>query len=428
MRNWPKFTRRAFAYGLVAAPLAKQQSSLASSSRIEEVWPSTIGTALEQDLWTNRDIYDGSHSLMVPMHWVFLRDEYPERRAQFDRFFNRFFDQWQTGQFEVENTQSRGVFFWFFVRYLRLKSERGELSAENITQIGAVAAELVHRFVGYPTSIGSNNPFDSTRDSMIWKLTNPEVPEVDYGYYASIHDSDRMTLSIAADLFALQSVIDMPEEVFEARELGLRVLRERAKWGDDGGWQFQFGIHWDSPEYAYAGHNRPFPGMEPARVEGIGEDTSHHHRLPLLLTSFDPGELQPEVSEEVAAMKNGLAIQMVNHVLVLPDENFAGIRTRNYMDGTNGIYRWEYVTQGEGSGFLPFELSSTFLAGWWSFLNSPDITEAYASMIDLFPLSSHVLELYVGPNTTRERNPLFQSPESHMNGMREIQVLCAALL
>ena len=98
------------------------------------------------------------------------------------------------------------------------------------------------------------------------------------------------------------------------------------------------------------------------------------------------------------------------------------------MDGGNGVYRWGYVTQGEGNGYGPFQLSGAFNFGWWSFLENDQVTALYQAQAAQFPLSDWALDLYVGPNTTRDRHPLVLLPDSYTNGRFLLTVNLAAHL
>lgn len=65
------------------------------------------------------------------------------------------------------------------------------------------------------------------------------------------------------------------------------------------------------------------------------------------------------------------------------------------------------------------------MIGWWSFLGSDRITEIYYEMAKKFPLSENVIQVYVGPNTTRQRHELVKSPECYYNGIIELIIRLA---
>lgn len=68
------------------------------------------------------------------------------------------------------------------------------------------------------------------------------------------------------------------------------------------------------------------------------------------------------------------------------------------MNGMNGVYRYSTAANvGEGKGYGPYELSGTFLIGWWSFLGDPEIDKAYGEIAKSFPLPEKVMMTYQGP-------------------------------
>ena len=98
------------------------------------------------------------------------------------------------------------------------------------------------------------------------------------------------------------------------------------------------------------------------------------------------------------------------------------------MDGRNGIFRWEYATQGKSNGYGAFELTGIIHMGWWAFLDTDRVRKIYRLQAGRFPLSRGEIELYVGPNTSRKRHRLVMDPEAYRNGFNELIVKLAARL
>ena len=373
---------------------------------------------LSQDLWSERDGYDACHYLMIPMHAVFRNPERSAEAELFVAYMERFTNAWAGGTFADAGFLNRLQYLALVGRYLRV----GPMN-EQLLDLMVKEHQLLYRETIYPH--WSQGDFASVRDSIEWKLANPD-PE--RAYYTAIVDAERFGLMIGADL---QAVIGSgaPDHLHEARALGMEVLRQRSTWGEKGEWMFDVGSFWDHPDQAYAGHLEATENMEPKPVPGLSWDSSHSHRLPAMLDAFLPGDDDPEIRDEVQRMRDGLARQLVDHCLVQPDDEFRSIRLTNYMDGHNGLYRWNYPTQGEGNGYRAYELSGTFLLGWWSLLGNDDIRTAYQLVADCYPLAQEEIDLYVGPNTTRERNPLFTLPDAYLpGGMMETCVKSALLL
>lgn len=379
---------------------------------------SNLETILSQDLWTDRDAYDASHYLMIPLHAAYRSKEEATNAELFESFMLRFTAAWHDGEFQIANELNRTQFLILLSRYVRFNPANEQL-------IEILIQEHRRSFLETPYPHWSEGEFASIRDSIEWKLSTQD-PE--RSFHTAIVDIDRFIMTLAADLHAILGPAS-PDHVLEAREIGLRYLRESSRWGDDGEWMLGDGDYWDHPDNAYAGNIGVTENMEPKPVPGLPSDTSHAHRLPAILEAFVPGTDEPNVREDIEAMRAGLAKQLINHCLVQPDEDFRSIRLTNYLNGYNGLYRWNYATTGEGNGYRPYELSGTFLLGWWSLLGNEEIRSAYRLVEECYPLTEEEIALYVGPNTTRERNPLFSWPEAfHPGGFMETCVRSALLL
>ena len=167
--------------------------------------------------------------------------------------------------------------------------------------------------------------------------------------------------------------------------------------------------------------------MKPCPVPGIAEDASHSHRTALWLRSL--AAQYPQGSGEnryYLDLLRGLEVQFLDVVVVPPSAGFPSWRTRNYMDGHNGIYRWGYESQGPNQGYGPYEDSGTLLLGWWSFLGGPRIRALYADLAGRFPLPREVVQLYTGPGTRRERSETASEPNFFTNGAAELVCRLAA--
>jgi hypothetical protein len=248
-----------------------------------------------------------------------------------------------------------------------------------------------------------------------WRLEHEDVP---MSFCRAIIDVEGFALAIAADLsYVLGDAA--PEYVKEALGLFVQTMEQEVVWLDDTRLVFQPGTWREHPDYLYAGWSEKLPDLAPNPIADIAVDTSHSHRWPLWLSSLERA-VNTEQKTWAQHLREGFAKQFVTHVLTRPTEAFPNYRTTNFMDGRNGLYRYKYKTQAEKLGFAPFELSGTFLLGWWSLLPDDVITEAYCSLAASFPMDEQEITLYLGPDTTRERNPLFTSAAPYDNGLFEL--------
>ena len=167
--------------------------------------------------------------------------------------------------------------------------------------------------------------------------------------------------------------------------------------------------------------------MQPSKQENTTWDTSHFARIPVFLQIIKRANI--EDTEKVRyydRLINGLREQFIENVLIEPDKETPYYRTTNYMDGRNGLYRYNYITQ-KDTAYLPYQLSATLTLGWWSFLGG-EMNVVYENIYKTFPLEEKAIETYVGPNTTRERNKYVEWPAYFENGFAELNCLLASKL
>jgi hypothetical protein len=231
-------------------------------------------------------------------------------------------------------------------------------------------------------------------------------------YYRAVTDEDLFALAAAADVRTalLRCNLAIIPTLGAAVEVARSVFTTEVSMAQDGSWVFQLGAWRDHPDYEYAGYEQVLPSLQPKPVDGIAPDSSHFFRMPLWLVSFKCAE--PGTAADKATFQrliDGLAIQWTRSVLELPTSAFPALRMKNFMDGHNGVYRYGYVTQGQGKGFGPYELSGGLNLGWWAFLGT-SAAPAYGMQLRALPFGDHVVDLYVGPNTTRDRHPAFKEP------------------
>ena len=266
------------------------------------------------------------------------------------------------------------------------------------------------------------------RERVLWKLNNHNVER---SYYRGIIDEELFVMAIAADLAHTDSVLRRePDPVLaDVLDIARIVFQSELVYGQDGGWILQPGVWRDHPDYTYSGYTQLALDLVPKPVLNIAPDSSHSHRMPLWLLSLAhayPNDDERHVFYQV--LLDGLRIQFLDHVLVPPSSEVPFPRLTNFMDGWNGVYRYNYQTVGENLGYGPYQLSGILLESWWIFLGTDDLRYLYAEMSRQFPLRQDELDLYVGPNTTRERHPLVTWPDYFTNGFAELYTLAASRL
>jgi hypothetical protein len=370
---------------------------------------SVLSDLLSQPLWVERDAYDASHHLMVPMHAAFWGRAQAETNA-----FHGFFDKFQSSGIgdlvsaELVWRLDRLHFLYFYSRYLSLSVQRDGCTPRSVSHYQTLS-DLWLSLVESPAWQWDQADFPNIFTRIDWKLRQGVVR---YSYYRAITDEDLFAIAVGADLqfVSLACGIQANSRYRESMELARRVFSSEVQQTSVGGWILQRGVWADHPDYAYVGNAQLAPDLSPKPLSDISPDSSHSFRLPIFLLSFSCAELSgSEWRARFNRLESDLGVQWSLRVASLPTESFRGVRMTNFMDGENGVYRYGYPTQGAGRGFGPYQLSGSFNLGWWAFVG-PAADPFYSAQLAMLPFESAVVAEYVGPNTTRVRNPLFTEP------------------
>lgn len=380
-----------------------------------------IENYLKEDLWTKENIYDSSHVLQVPLEAAF-RNKNEEWKLLFSDQFSRFVENYNKENTSIDKSRLN------FLHYLYISSKfiNSAYQYEELDLIPKGLIEIVHDnmvkiFYKEAAWQWDREPFENMQERLLWKLRNEDVKK---SYYRAIIDEELFIFAIAANLRPFYIESKSEEEVNQIEfilKLAFETFKKESYFSEDGNWLFQVGVWEDHPDYKYAGNLQKSEDINPHPVVNIATDSSHFHRFPLFVNDFiSTYKKEPEKKEFFIKVQKGLKKQFLENVLVNPSEEFKGYRLNNYMDGHNGVYRWNYATQGPDNGYGPYELSGTFFLGWWSFLEADEIKMAYKFMAEQFPLEKKLINTYVGPNTTRERNKYVRLPDYFENGFAEI--------
>lgn len=361
----------------------------------------SVRDLLKEDLWSDRDAYDATHYLMVPLHASFGSDSDP-RRLDFDAFVTRFLDH--SSELTAKRLD-RLQFTYLVSRYGVLKSERDGCTQETARVRSWLDTEI-DRFLTSPAWQWAASAFLTVPDRIAWRLS-PESQQAQYEYQGALIDEDLFALAIAADAQTLDLACGAPSSNAVDRTVGLAadVFEEKVVSTSAGGWLLQPGVWSDHPDYLYAGNENVEPDLQPAPIADIATDTSHSARLPLFLRSL---QCNAEVrTDQLSATKyEQLVAGLDAQFAVVASRANGGILMTNFMDGRNGVYRYGYATQGADQGYGPYQLSGTFNLGWWTFAGDR-AHDAYEAQLNNFPFSDEILKTYIGPDTTRDRNPAF---------------------
>lgn len=390
-------------------------------STSQDLWDSTVEPLLRDDLWRDRDIYDAGHVLLAPLEAAFRGGMTPWQEG-FAEHFARFVVAAEQGEVS-ESRLGRTHYYFLAAHFLSLASTSGHgaLIPEGLPSL--LFSELESVWHWQDAWQWEREPFRGMEARIEWKL---DQVSVEPSYLRAIIDEELFTLALAADLRVFERATAAESSwsttVSRVLDIAERVIRQESSFPDNG-WIFQAGVWSDHPDYAYSGLTSPTADMVPTPQLGVPSDSSHAARWPVwamsLRDSSPPGSARSLLySDLIEKMGN----QFAERIMVLPSADFPYLRMNNFVDGSNGLYRWNYETVPSGQGTEGYGLSGSLFVIWWGMLADTRVNEAFCDLSDSFPLSAAAVETYVGLNTTRERNPLVEWPAYFENGFAELNV------
>ncbi|MCB1647756.1 MAG: hypothetical protein KDI36_20005 [Pseudomonadales bacterium] len=414
---WNFFLGTVLLVGLDTRPIYAAEQKVSSSQSPE--WQQTVGALLKSNLWSARDIYDASHVLMVPLHYAFITQD-QIAISQFETMFTRFANA------ELPGGQLNQVHWMYLVsRYLSLKTEfKVPFSDADQSLLQRSIAHLRYRWELAPDFQWGSFPFFGLKARLEYVLDEPSSIDLlrERSYYRAVTDYELFVLAIGNDLgFVYNNRPDIAESdrklAVEVFHYTYRILEKRVTSTKSNGMLFQVGYWRDHPDYQFAGHLTLGKDLGPSKKADVAEDSGHSHRWPLWLESFRFGAVTVAQFDAIEVLQQRLSHQLKNSVFYVTEN---GVLLRNYLDGSNGIYRYGYGTTGsnELNGYGPYMLSGSLGEGWYCF--APNMSQEYRYYRDSYPLNQALLDLYVGPNTNRKRNPLLVWPDFFTNGFAEV--------
>ncbi|MDA1017876.1 MAG: hypothetical protein O3A00_25890 [Planctomycetota bacterium] len=394
-------------------------------SRMQSLWTQSVSEYLADPLWIQRDRYDAGVRMLMLIHGAFQFDQQAWLTELADHYRRAAsFDHSQITR-EIDRLQ----YFYSAAEFVRLAAVNGRLDLVSNELVSILYAEIGDLWLRTPAGNWFTT-FPSMRERVTWKLANTDVR---YSYYRAVHDSTLMVMAVAADLRAyerlhtgstvhtalLDDVLGVARQMYEQEGVFL----------SDGSWIFQPGVWQDYYAYQYAGYESVVAGTRPAPVPGIGEDSGHASRYPALLQSM-AGGFESGTSEHTfyQQLRSGYRRLITTRVLVEPDAKSPTYRLTNFIDGSNGVYRWNYPTLVGNTGILPYELSSVMLHGWYGLMGGPEIHAAYETLSSQFPLAGAVLSAYFADIAIREQHPSLAGDRYVVGGIAELEVAIAASL
>ncbi len=384
------------------------------------LWNKLVATGLQTPLWAKGNAYNAGHFYMLPIHAAFQKQQY-EWQQQFAKHFKNFIS---TGIPDVEPTRLYRLQYYYLASwFLVLAAESGQdtlipsglfdIIYEDINNLWSNDQMPVWKWPNLPMK-----HFDNLRSRVLWKLYNVDLPEKTY--HRAIIDVEKFTFTTAANLkyyLQLTNADTLPQNMVldDILKIARIVFERRVEWNETGGWLFQPGFWTQHDDYLYAG-NFTKDSPQPLPVDDISEDVSHSHRTALWLKSLALTSDEHD-KEYYDSLRNGLDKQFFEIALLPPSDSINTYLTYNFMNGWNGLYRWNYHKDRPNTGNGPFELSGTMLIGWWTFLETERIKQLYKELSERFPIPDHILSIY----RARSGETLNRNPDSwYENGWAEL--------
>lgn len=230
------------------------------------------------------------------------------------------------------------------------------------------------------------------RERIIFALTNWKKDKngdrLNYEY--SINDDLWRLIESAANIYVVENALSDKSsmEIKEVIDLGYRFINELGEFNETG-WHFQLGSINDHPDNIYSGYSKIEEINGPKTIEKLGWDTSHFSMFPSMLNALIKAfENNSSAKNSLINIRNKLSDNFYSNIIHWINGNPF---TVNYMDGSNGLYRYNPSTN---DAYLPFETSGTILFGQWAYLKSNIDSKFYKDLFDCFPLPASTIKTY----------------------------------
>jgi len=394
--------------------------------KIDFLWDETVSVYLQDELWDPVYNYDAGQLLMVPMYYAFAEKD-QNKILQFDLFYDYYS---QIMNEHIDTNRLRQLQFWYLAsQYLLLSSKQGSWDNNKQEIYDFITLYLDDLWTERPISVWGIAT-NGLKERVVWKLENKDyVPR----YKRATFDEEFYTFAISADLKVIANTQSFQENSILTDILfyAEKVFKSEVK-PTDVGWLYQPGQWTDNDDYLYVGNIILTDDLQPKPIVDIATDSSHSHRMPLWLTSLrNAYSIESQQYNYYQNLLNGFTEQFMNVVYVNADDDFQGMRMKNFMDGNNGIYRYRFHEDSSTAiklGYEPYNLSGTLFTGFYPLLPSSILKEKYKTQCDMFPLSQNLIDLYMGLGPARASHHLVSMPDFYTNGFAELICLVAVKL
>lgn len=360
------------------------------------------------NLYSDRDAYDSLHFLMVPMYYAFNNDD-KDIISCFDKIFKRFIDGCDGSPSETEQSLKNSQWYYLCSEYLVLQQKhQHHINNTLFKKVFKYAKEYKSTHKGNWTDYKQYDNFIDLLNGLLYG----DGYESGNSYNNIIVDSELEALGIICDIAFIRNSNNLIKEqlkdenwIDQIIRLSDEVIKLQGKF-DGNYWNFQIGMWDDHSEYAYAGYSCLDEIKNPYKrkpLRNVSWDSSHFFRMPLLLESIKRVQNDDEFYNNV---EKGLANQFIDKVMICPTKKRNYWLANNYMDGRNGVYRYNPDNQ---TGWDRSCLTVSVLMGWWAFCGSDRISEMYRDLYEFVQSGKALPYEYTDHVSTRERYSVFLS-------------------
>lgn len=373
-----------------------------------ELWNALIKSYLNDTLWCDEYKYDAAYDLMVLMHDAF-QSKNRDRIEMFHNHFSNFINE--SASFKGNNRTHDLQYMYFASQYLLLTVNYGFIDEQSDEIFHLLREEiediwLKEKFRVANTDIKKYFYYEGLKKRLEWKLNDEVYRKV--APFKAIIDIENFTFAIAADLKFINNKMQyVDEQLFsDILALAYKIFNDRVTYINDSIWYTQLGYRDERRDYQYSGYKSKGDIKKPNAIKNIAPDVNHFQRMPLWLLSLKNGD--DKNSSYYNRLHNYLEKMFIRNIIVFPDEKCKYIRVNNFVDGNNGLYRWNYNTLKEGEGYGPFDLSYSFLHGWYTFIKKESVRDVFRILNNQFPIPKSKKHLYVD-KTQREQHPVIKN-------------------
>lgn len=260
-------------------------------------------------------------------------------------------------------------------------------------------------------------------------------------YQDGIDGTESLVLAVGNDLRTYSHYTNQPsfKILDEINTAASELYYAGATPTKDGGWLLQPGKWKDHPDHLYAGHKSvpsnpicanpnskdPRCNLTPMPVDGLGMDVSHFlAKWPIYLIAYQDASYDNQSRKDFfQQLLSGIEIQLFNYV-IKPQKSRPYYLLTNYMDGTNGVYRWNYSNRGKNWGYNAFQLSNTPCYSSIALINNSDrIRELYKRIYQSLPYTPTEAEKMGGDFCNSEAARLMTSLSSQLDDSKDGKTL-----